>query len=276
MGAIDYGPARHFPVTSGTELPRVPAVPVLMAIGAAAGIFSGLFGVGGGVLLVPLLMWWAGMDFLRASATSLGAILPIATVSVIPYLAFGQFSWWITLAVVTGSVLGARAGMWIRRRAKLIPLEISFAVFLLGAAALVVSFEPLRETSIQANLGSIAALVAIGGSAGLAAAVFGAGGGVFLVPLLFVAGVGDLVAKSVSLLALIPASVIPSVNHFRLGTTTLRQLFVVAGSGVVFAPFAALWAQNLSPVVSAVMISVLATTFAASVIVRVLIQLRRR
>lgn len=274
MGAVDYGPARDFPVTSGTELPRVPAVPVLIAIGAAAGIFSGLFGVGGGVLLVPLLMWWAGMDFLRASATSLGAILPIATVSAIPYLAFGQFSWWITLAVVTGSAVGARAGMWIRRRAKLIPLEISFAVFLLGAAALVVSFEPLRETSIQASLGSIAALVAIGGSAGLAAAVFGAGGGVFLVPLLFVAGVGDLVAKSVSLLALIPASIIPSVNHFRLGTTTPRQLFVVAGSGILFAPIAAVWAQNLSPAVSAVMISLLATSFATSVIVRVLMRLR--
>lgn len=104
--------------------------------------------------------------------------------------------------------------------------------------------------------------------------MFGAGGGVFLVPLLFVAGVGDLVAKSVSLLALIPASIIPSINYLRLGTTRPAELGVVAGAGMVAAPVSAIWAQTLSPVVSAISIAALAASFAVAVTIRTIVRLR--
>ena len=276
MGSVDYDPANFFSVNFAIRPPGYPPISVLVAIGALAGVFSGLFGVGGGVLLVPLLMWWAKMDFLKASATSLGAILPIATISAIPYLAYGEFSLWITLAVVGGSGLGAQLGIWIRLRAKLVALELSFVVFLLGAAALVVSLEPSRDTTIQPSLWSVVLLVGIGVIAGLAAAVFGAGGGVFLVPLLFVAEVGDLVAKSVSLIALIPASIIPSINYLRLGTSRPADLIVVAGAGIVSAPFSAVWAQGLSPAVSAISIAALAASFAVAVMLRTIVHFRAR
>ena len=58
---------------------------VLVATGLVGGLFSGLFGVGGGVLMVPLLLWWSGMDQRRANATSLLAITPAAIVGAVSY-----------------------------------------------------------------------------------------------------------------------------------------------------------------------------------------------
>ncbi len=63
-------------------MPRMPATRLLklVAIGITAGAFSGLFGVGGGVVVVPLLLWWLAYDERHATATSLAAIAVIACV----------------------------------------------------------------------------------------------------------------------------------------------------------------------------------------------------
>lgn len=97
----------------------------------------------------------------------------------------------------------------------------------------------------------------------------------FLAPLLIVAGVGDLVVKFLSLLALIPASVIPSLMHLRFRTTSIRQLTTVTMSGVVCAPIGGIWAQYLSPLASSLTIAVLAIVFAVVAIGRVFLRLRR-
>ena len=276
MGSINFEPAARHTLTPEDDQPAGSPAFVLVTIGGVAGLFSGVFGVGGGIILVPLLMWWAGMDFLRASATSLGVILPVAAVGTLPYLVFGQFSWWITISVAIGSAAGAHLGMRVRGRLPTTALELSFAVFLLGISILLVFVGGTRDTLLAPEFAGVAILVAIGVAGGIAASVFGAGGGVFLVPLLIVAGVGDLVAKSVSLLALIPASLIPSVTHLRRRTTSVRQLAPVALSGIACAPIGALWAQYLSTPVSSVTISVLATAFAGAAIVRVISRLRRK
>ena len=59
-------------------------------IGLVGGLLSGAFGVGGGILMVPLLITFAGMDQRRASAASLAAIVPTAVVGSITYLANGE------------------------------------------------------------------------------------------------------------------------------------------------------------------------------------------
>ncbi|MEL0149638.1 MAG: sulfite exporter TauE/SafE family protein, partial [Pontimonas sp.] len=57
----------------------------LGAVGLVGGFFAGIFGVGGGLLMVPLLLWWTSMDQRRASATSLLAITPAAIIGAISY-----------------------------------------------------------------------------------------------------------------------------------------------------------------------------------------------
>lgn len=248
----------------------------LLVIGAVGGLFSGLFGIGGGIILLPLLMWWAGMDFLRASATSLGVIVPIAAIAAIPYLVFGQVSWWMTLCVAVASILGAQLGLVVRRSAPTTALELGFAVFLLGISTLLLVVGGSRETLLTPQLADIAVLLAIGFAGGLSASVFGAGGGVFLVPLLLVAGAGDLIAKSASLLSLIAASLIPSLIHLRRRTTSFSHLVPVALAGIVCGPIGAVAAQYLPPVVTVVTISAIGVVFAGVSVVRVVRRSRRK
>jgi len=87
--------------------------PRLALVGAAAGLLSGLLGIGGGIVLVPGLIWAAGLDRHTASGTSLVAILPIAAVAAVTYAvapggAFdAEASAVFLLGSVTGAVLGA-------------------------------------------------------------------------------------------------------------------------------------------------------------------------
>src|SRR4051794_41333431 len=64
--------------------------PKLVAIGVAGGLLSGLLGVGGGIVMVPLLVLWAAYGQREAHAISLGAIIPISCASVVTYGAAGQ------------------------------------------------------------------------------------------------------------------------------------------------------------------------------------------
>ena len=79
----------------------MPRTFALVAIGVVAGLLSGLFGVGGGVVVVPALMAFAHMDQRRASATSLVAIAPAAVVGAATYAVQGEVHWLaaLTLAV---------------------------------------------------------------------------------------------------------------------------------------------------------------------------------
>src|SRR3712207_8516426 len=63
---------------------------MLAVVGTLGGAFSGLFGVGGGIVMVPLLILWAGFDERRATGTSLAAIVVIATVAASVHAGYGN------------------------------------------------------------------------------------------------------------------------------------------------------------------------------------------
>ncbi|MGB8022402.1 MAG: TSUP family transporter, partial [Candidatus Nanopelagicales bacterium] len=75
-------------------------------IGLAAGLLAGLFGVGGGIVMVPLLVAWFGLDQRRASATSLLAIIPIAGAAALGYAATGSIDVGGGLLLLLGGVVG--------------------------------------------------------------------------------------------------------------------------------------------------------------------------
>jgi uncharacterized protein len=106
----------------------------LAAIGAAGGVLSGLLGVGGGIVMVPLLVFRAGYRQRDAHAMSLGAIIPISLASVVTYGAAGEVRIADALALAVGSVVGARVGAGLLARIRERPLKIVFGLFL-GAVA---------------------------------------------------------------------------------------------------------------------------------------------
>ena len=80
--------------------------PVLIGLGTgvAAGITSGLLGVGGGIVIVPFLVAFAGLSQHEANATSLAAIVPIAAVAATRFAVDGRIAWTLAGLLVLGSL----------------------------------------------------------------------------------------------------------------------------------------------------------------------------
>jgi uncharacterized membrane protein YfcA len=117
--------------------PRLLALePRLIAIGVAGGILSGLLGVGGGIVMVPLLVFWAGYPQRDAHAISLAAIIPISCASVLTYGIAGEIRPWEALALAAGSIAGARIGAGALARMRERPLKLVFGLFLAAVSVL--------------------------------------------------------------------------------------------------------------------------------------------
>jgi uncharacterized protein len=110
--------------------------PKLLAIGLGGGLLSGLLGVGGGIVMVPLLVLWAGYAQREAHALSLGAIIPISVAGIAIYGAAGKVEWWDAVALAAGSIVGAPLGAALLARIDERLLKLIFGAFLVAVAAL--------------------------------------------------------------------------------------------------------------------------------------------
>ena len=106
----------------------------LVAIGLAAGIFSALFGVGGGIVLVPLLILLVGLPPRAATATSLGAIVLTSFAGVVVYGVRGEVNVGYAALVGLPAVVGVLAGTWVQQRIATASLTYGFALLLSGVA----------------------------------------------------------------------------------------------------------------------------------------------
>ncbi|HXP28305.1 MAG TPA: sulfite exporter TauE/SafE family protein [Solirubrobacteraceae bacterium] len=106
----------------------------LAAIGTAAGMFSGLFGVGGGSVIVPLLVLWLGYDERAATATSLAAIVFIAAFAAATQGLYGNVHVLDALLVGIPAVVGVLLGTWLHRRMHNRSISLLFAGVLVASA----------------------------------------------------------------------------------------------------------------------------------------------
>ena len=106
----------------------------LVAIGLAAGVFSALFGVGGGIVVVPLLILLIGFDERVATATSLGAILVTALAGVIVYGLRGELHVGYAALVGLPAAAGALVGTSIQQRLRTSTITYGFAALLAAIA----------------------------------------------------------------------------------------------------------------------------------------------
>jgi uncharacterized membrane protein YfcA len=112
--------------------------PKLAAVGTAGGLFSGLFGVGGGAVMVPLLLLWLGYEERRATATSLAAIAVIAAAAAASQGAYGNVHVAEGLLVGVPAVGGVLAGTWLQQRVEGRTVTRLFALVLVATAVLLV------------------------------------------------------------------------------------------------------------------------------------------
>ena len=252
------------------EAPR-PNLIILMVLGALTGMLSGLFGIGGGVVLVPMMVIFLKFEQRLAAGTSVAAILPAAVVGGIGYAVQGNVDWIAALSLAVGVVVGAQIGSWLLSRVPTAFLRWAFMVFL---AVVIVSLwfvVPQRDDAIQMSPLVAGLLVATGIITGILSGLLGVGGGIVVVPvLMFFFGSNDLVAKGTSLLMMIPGSISGTIGNMRRRNVDLRAAATLGIAASVFSPLGSIVATRIEPFWSNVTFSILLAIILTQMVVKAL------
>jgi uncharacterized membrane protein YfcA len=132
---------------------------IYLALGAFVGVFSGLFGVGGGIVMVPFLVLLSGQNQQMAQGISLAVMVPTALANSLRYARSGNMDLWIALAIALGAVpAGYLFGADIAQRLPAKTLQTLFALFMVAVAVRMMPTASFR--SMGALLGAL--IIAIG------------------------------------------------------------------------------------------------------------------
>ena len=240
-----------------------------VGIGLVAGFLSGLFGIGGGIVIVPLLVLATALPRRRAAGTSLAAIVPAALVGAASYAANRDVDWLVALLLVVGSVLGAQLGAWLLHRLPIRAIRWGFIGFLALVALNMVLASPARDGDVALTVGSGAALVGLGFVTGVLSGILGIGGGIVVVPMLILLfGMSDLVAKGTSLAMMLPTAISGTIGNARTRNVDLWAAAVIGLSACVTTALGAALATALDPRTA----SVVFAAFLVALIVRMAVE----
>ena len=219
--------------------------------GALAGIAGGFFGVGGGVVIVPILTGTFKLTQHQAHGTSLAIVGAAAVASLAVYAFHGNVAW-VTAAIVgVASMMSARWGARLAGRLSSERLAQAFALFLvLVAIRLLWKVPPANEHVLVTNTAGIATDLGIGVAVGLLAGFMGVGGGILAVPAFtLLLGMSQQVAQGTSLAVILLTAPAGALEHHRHGNVATRLIAPFALGAALCGPFASLLAQQLSQAV---------------------------
>jgi uncharacterized protein len=250
------------PTTSLTN--QINTLTVVL-VGVAAGLLSGLFGVGGGILVVPGLVLVAKMDQRVAHGTSLAAVLPISVASLVTYWSQDHVDW--SVGAIAGAFLGTKLLHVLPHRT----LAISFAVLLVVTGVRL--FLPLAADNRGVlTIWTMLALVVIGVITGILAGLLGVGGGIVMVPaMMMLLGLPAAMAKGTSVAVIIPTSIMGTLRNRSAKNLDLRAAAIVGFCGIPTAVLGGWLSSRMSDTLSNVLFAILLIVVAA----RMLLQVRR-
>ncbi|HEX7133914.1 MAG TPA: sulfite exporter TauE/SafE family protein [Iamia sp.] len=247
--------------TAGPAEPEARSIPWAAVVGAGlvAGFTSGLFGVGGGIVVVPALTLLARFPPKLATGTSLTAIVPISIAGAIGYATSGEVDGAYAVLVALGALAGAVIGTRGLESISVPALQIAFAgLMLVTAIRLVLGDDGDGAGRSDLSPAVVVGLLALGLAAGILAGLFGVGGGIVIVPLLtIVFGLPLVLAKGTSLAVIIPTAIVGTLRNRRTGLTALRPGVVVGLAGVASALAASQLSLELDAELSALLFAAL-------------------
>ena len=220
---------------------------VTVLAGFTAGLAGGLFGVGGGIVLVPMLTTFFALSQHQAHGTSLAAIGATAVAGLVVYALAGHVAWLPAAIMSVASVFTARLGARLAARTSRERLTLAFAVLLLVVAVRLLWRTPVgtAEHSLTGPAG-IAASLGVGAAVGLLAGFMGVGGGIIAVPALtLLFGMTQQTAQGTSLAIILVTAPIGALEHDRLGNVARPLLPGLALGALLGAPLASLAVQGL-------------------------------
>ena len=226
---------------------------VLIVVGMLVGVLSGMFGIGGGTVIVPALVW-LGLSQRNAAATSTLAIVPTSISGVVSYATGGHVDWLAAVLLFCGMFVGGQIGSWLLSRLPELVLRWIFVAFLVFVVINQVSFVPSRDHQIAMSVTTGICLALLGVIIGTLAGLLGIGGGALAVPSLsMLFGASDLVARGTSLLAMFPNSITTSAANLKRRLAHVRTALIIGVTAAVTAPLGTWIAGAVSPRVGAIM-----------------------
>ena len=188
----------------------MPERVIQAGIGALAGVLSALFGVGGGIMLVPALVA-RGFAVKQAAATSLAAIGITGAFGATRYSFAGEVVWRDALLVGLPAVGGVLLGTALQRRISGPRLQLGFAVVMVAVA-----LRLLTTSGTPSGSGGAGVAIALGLAGGILAGLFGVGGGIVFVPALTLGlGLPQITAEATSLAAMVPVVIVGALRQHR-------------------------------------------------------------
>ena len=254
-----------------TTVNRDRSIGLVVTIGIGAGFLSGMFGVGGGILVVPALVLLLKFDQRLANGTSLGAVLPISISSLVTYWSQDNVDWhmalWLAIGALGGALLGTR---WIHVLPRRV-LGYLFALMLVATAVRL--FIPMSADGRDViTVVAAVALVLIGLVTGTLAGLLGIGGGVVMVPAMVVFfSELNVVAKGTSVAVIIPTSIMGTWRNWKADNVDLRVAGIVGVAGIVSAIGGGIIADHMSQDLS----NILFASLVLVVAMRMIFDLRR-
>ncbi len=209
-----------------------------LLLGAVAGVLAGLFGLGGGIVIVPVLAWmfdWQHFDpelgMIMAVATSLATIVPTAIASVKAHHQLGAVIWYKFLRLFPGIVFGAVFGAIVADKISAGSLRWLFIIYLLYVgSSMALQLKPVFALKKQEGWQDYIASTLIGGISSL----LGIGGGTLTVPYLIGQKLAMKNAVAVSSACGLPIALTGTFSYALLGWNTAG---LPDGSvGYVYAP----------------------------------------
>lgn len=240
-------------------------------IGLVAGLLSGLFGVGGGTVIVPLLVLFLSFDQRLSAGTSLAAIVPTASVGVISYAASGSVAWIPALILAAGAVIGAQIGTRLLPRISQNVLRWGFVGFLVVVIVSLFLIIPSRAAEFELGWLNGTGLAFVGVLTGIIAGLIGVGGGVIIVPvLMLVFGTSDLEAKGTSLLMMIPTAISGTIGNLRHRNVDLLAAALIGVSACTTTALGAWLATLIDPFLGNILFAAYLVVIAVQMTIRAL------
>jgi uncharacterized membrane protein YfcA len=192
---------------------------ISLVIGLAAGFFGGIAGVGGGLIMIPLMVGILKLGRHQAHGTSLVALVFTGLSGAISYGLNGSINLMAAICLAATAMLTSRAGA---RYCHLLPewkLKKYFGAFLIFCAILL-TLKPVigKTTEVVPFYFQIGVFLITGAFTGFLSGMMGVGGGTIMVPaMVLLTGLSQHVAQGTSLLVMVPAGSVGAFTHWKLG-----------------------------------------------------------
>ena len=202
----------------------------LLLVGFLGGIPSGLLGLGGGILFIPLMVYIAKLKMKEIAGVSSMAVAIVATVGSIRYGSKGYGLEPFMPHLIIGGILGALAGNQINKKLNNKSLKKIFSIVLFITA---IRMNYIVDVSDVSN-DNMYIYIMVGFGSGILAGLLGLGGGVVRIPaLLILAGIPSLVAQGASLIASVPTAIAAAYPKVKGQPEKIRQGLLVGSGGVM-------------------------------------------